>query len=527
MSGAGAVLSDAAPGVLLAAREVSVEYPGTLAVDDVDVEVRAGEVLAIIGANGSGKTTLLSVLCGLRRPTRGRLEDENGEVSFRSPSDALLRGITLVPQEPQLAVTLSCWENIVLGHPSRHGLPLLDRAQRTRARRALREALPHVDPSSRAGDLRKSDRAIVALVAALARRPRLLALDEPTAVLGEQAVEVVSSAVAQVRANGGAVVLVSHRLRDIVALATRVVVLVDGRVAFENDNVGDLTVEALVEQLTHAHVPTGGSDAETRPRATAPARERPDQPLLRVAGLSSPDGLRIDGLDINGGDIVGLAGLSGSGRSRLLRVLAGASRTGHGTIEVDGVRVKGDVRSARRAGVAYVTEDRAADGVFAPLTVARNLTMSELVASKHLVSRASRAQERRLSRALIARFRIRTPHLYALITALSGGNQQRVVLGRALAGSPKVLIADEPTQGVDVNGRAEIQEHMREFARSGGAIVMSSSDFDELLELCNRIVVMRDGEGLGELDPEKTDYRTLIALTSGAQVQLNDERGAT
>ena len=267
MSTSAPALRDPAPGFLLAARNLSVEYPGTLAVDDVDIEVRPGEVLAIVGANGSGKTTLLTVLCGLRRPTRGSLEDPHGEVVFHSPSDALRRGITLVPQEPQLAVTLSCWENLCLGHSSAYGMPLLDRTQRTTARRALREALPHVDPSSRAGSLRKSDRAIVALVAALARRPRLLALDEPTAVLGEQAVEVVSSAVAQVRANGGAVVLVSHRLRDIVALATRVVVLVDGRLTFENTHVGDLTVEALVEQLT------------ARPRAAG----------IRRSGGTTPD----------------------------------------------------------------------------------------------------------------------------------------------------------------------------------------------------------------------------------------------
>lgn len=511
---------------LLAARNVSVEYPGTLAVDEVSVEVRPREVLAIIGANGSGKTTLLSVLCGLRKPTRGHLEDPDGEVVFSAPSDALRRGITLVPQEPQLAVTLSCWENLCVGHASPYGLPLLDRAQRASARRALREALPHIDPSTRAGHLRKSDRAIVALAAALTRRPRLLALDEPTAVLGEQAVEVVAGAIAQVKEDGGAVVLVSHRLRDIVALATRVVVLVDGKLTFENEHVDDLTVERLVEQLTHAHAePIRPGTAEAR--IDVPARAHPDVPLLRVSGLQTHDGLRVPSLDVDAGDIVGIAGLAGSGRSRLLRVLAGSTRAGQGEITVDGVRVKGDVWSARRAGLAYVTEDRAADGVFAPLTVARNLTMSELVASKRLVSRASRVQERRLARRLIDRFRIRTPHVYSLITALSGGNQQRVVLGRALAGSPRILLADEPTQGVDVNGRAEIQEHMREFARSGGAIVMASSDFDELLELCNRLVVMRDGEALGELDPSKTDYRALIALTSGAQTHFDDEqRGA-
>ena len=510
-------------GFLLAARRVTVDYPGTRAVDDASVEVRPGEVLAVVGANGSGKTTLLSVLCGLRRPTQGRLEDEQGEVVFHSPGDALRRGITLVPQEPQLAVTLPCWENVVLGHGAHYGLPLLDRAQRAEAMRAVRDALPHIDPSTRAGALRKSDRAILALIAALARRPRLLALDEPTAVLGEQAVAVVSSAVAQVRQNGGAVVLVSHRLRDIVALATRVVVLVDGRVTFETDNVRDLTVEALVEQLTHDHpVDEASPAAAHEPVISVPPRSNAYAPVLRVSELSSPDGLRVEELQLNGGDILGLAGLAGSGRSRLLRALAGATRIADGKIEVDGAVMKGDVRAARRAGIAFVTEDRSADGVFAPLTVARNLTIGELVADRRLVSRASNSVERQLARRLIGRFSIRTPHVYAPVTALSGGNQQRVVLARALAGNPRVLLADEPTQGVDVHGRAEIQQLMRTFAQEGGAILMSSSDFDEILSLCSRIVVMRDGEVLGELEPSKTDYRTLVALTSGAQIELHD-----
>jgi ABC-type sugar transport system ATPase subunit len=320
---------------------------------------------------------------------------------------------------------------------------------------------------------------------------------------------------------------VSHRLRDIVALATRVVVLVDGRVTFETDNVGDLTVEALVEQLTHDHpvddtlpVVREQSLSLTGPSSGARA------PLLRVSALSSADGLRVDELELNGGDIVGLAGLAGSGRSRLLRLLAGATRITDGTIEVDGVPMTGDVRAARRAGIAFVTEDRSADGVFAPLSVARNLTMGELVADRSLVSRASSAVERHLARRLIARFGIRTPHVYAPVTALSGGNQQRVVLARALAGSPKVLLADEPTQGVDVHGRAEIQQLMRGFAQDGGAVLMSSSDFDEVLSLCNRIVVMRDGEVLGELDPAETDYRTLVALTSGAQIHLRAPEAA-
>lgn len=504
---------------LLAARDLCVYFPGTKAVDRVSLTVRPGDVLAIVGANGSGKTTLLSALCGLRRPTAGQVLDANGEVVFRSPRDALRKGITLVPQEPQLAATLSCWENVVLGHSAPYGIRTFARSSRAAARKALQTALPGIPPATRAGDLRKADRAVVALLAALARHPKLLALDEPTAVLGEQAVEVVSTAVEQVRGNGGAVILVSHRLRDIVALATRVVVLVDGELTYESDATDELSVDALVERLTHGR--ERSEDYErTTPQAMRLAEDM-SQPLLRAAGIRSSNGLEIDELEVRPQEIVGLAGLAGSGRSRLLRTLIGASRITEGTIELGGRPFRGDIRAARRAGAAFVPEDRAAEGVFAPLSVARNLTMGELVAGRSLARLSSRRAERQLALSLIVRFGIKTPHTYAPVTSLSGGNQQRVVLARGLSAQPKILLADEPTQGVDITGRADIQQMLRQFAAAGGGVLFASSDFEELLSLSTRIVVLRDGVLLGELTPSETDYRTLVALTSGAQIHID------
>jgi ABC-type sugar transport system ATPase subunit len=512
-------------GLVLGAREVTVDFPGTRALDSVSLEVNSGEVLAIVGANGSGKTTLLSVLAGLREPTHGTLRDDAGDLTFRSPADALARRIALVPQEPEIAGTLACWENVVLSRRARFGVTL-GRSRRAIGRALVADALPHVDPDAPAGTLRKADRAILALLAALSHRPRLLALDEPTAVLGEKSVEVVAEAIAQVRAADGAVILVSHRLRDVMALADRVVVLVDGRVTHDGPLTG-MTVEDLVERLMHG-----------RPDASLPSLDDADlQPaqatrrggtILSVSDLRTADGLVVDDLQVHQGEIVGLAGLAGGGRSRLLRVLSGSTRAQAGSISYLDGEFPRTIQAARRAGIGYIPEDRARDGVFPPLSVASNLGIGELVESP-LASRASGRRQAALARDRVRSFSIHTPHIGAPVTALSGGNQQRVVVSRVLSKHPQVVIADEPTQGVDSGGRDAIHAMLRSFAANDGAIVLASSDFDELLDLCDRIVVLRDGEAVAHVRPRDTDYRSLLSMASGAvhPLHLAPEGAAT
>lgn len=495
--------------MLLGTREVTVDFPGTRALDHVSITIDPGDVLAVVGANGSGKTTLLSVLAGVRRPTSGTVIGEDGPVSFRNPRKALRAGIALVPQEPQLALTLPSWENLTLGRPTRYALAL-GRGRRKRAVGAVREALPQIDPERPARTLRKADRAVLALLAALERQPRVLALDEPTAVLGEQSVEIVAGAVARVKARGGAVVLVSHRLRDIVQLATRVAVLVDGRLTFQGD-ISSLTVEEIVDRMAQGRVPIVEDVLAGRPRSEA----APQEVVLRAKGIRSDNGLSIDELDVRGGEIVGVAGLSGSGRSRLLRVLGGSARPSEGELLLRNRRYGHNVRWARRSGIGFVPEDRVQEAIFPPLSVTANLEAGRL-ASRSLLGRASRRREVNRSASLRDRFAILAPSLHAPITTLSGGNQQRVVLARALADDPALLVADEPTQGVDTVGRSAIHGMLRGFAADGGAVVLASSEFEELQDLCTRILVIRDGRVVAEFEAEAADYRTLVGLATGA-----------
>lgn len=490
-----------------------MDFPGTRAVDAVTLEIFEGEVLAIVGANGSGKTTLLSVLCGLRRPTDGSLYDEDGPVSFRAPREALKRGITLVPQEPQLAGPLPCWENIILGE--RQNLEvILRQTKRREASEIVRGMLPGVDPSRAVATLRKGDRALLGLAVALRRKPRILALDEPTAVLGERSVEVVAAAIEQVRATRGAAILVSHRMRDVVELADRVVVLVDGRVTFEGA-IAETSPESLVAKVAQGKM-------FTKREPAIMSAEQLDEPVVALEALEA---ITVEGgtpvnLQVHSGEIVGLAGLAGSGRSRLLRAVAGAATLHTGKIQVAGKSLGRGVRVARRAGILYIPEDRTAEAIFPPLSVAANITVSELVGFRRLFSLYSRRQLRELAKGLVRRFSIRIPHLFAPITSLSGGNQQRVVLARALARNPFVLVADEPTQGVDAMGRAAIHQMLRDYVAAGGAAIISISDFEELAELATRIIVIRDRAAIADEPARSFTYERLLALTTGAHLPI-------
>ncbi|WP_029138049.1 ATP-binding cassette domain-containing protein [Nakamurella lactea] len=511
--------------MLIELQGVSVAYPGTLALDQVSMEISAGEVVAVVGANGSGKTTLLSTLCGIRRPTAGHLVLGGQQVRFTRPAQALAHGIAMVPQEPQIADSLPVWENVLLGT-----IGLIDRAPgrtaQAAAKRTVAQGLPHVDPNQPAGELRKADRAILGLLRAMHRRPSVLALDEPTAVLGENSVQVVDAAARAVRESGGATVLVSHRLRDIVQLASRVVVLVDGRLVHDAP-IGAVSVEDLIDRIASGRMAAGAADAgkqSTSGRSPIADRANTAAPrsnstrtdsILELRDIVSAHGLTIDQLEIRPGQILGVAGLAGAGRSRLCRTIAGHAPY-RGEITLVGQRLPRGARNRWRAGIAYLPEDRSREAVFDSLSVARNLEIGELPRAA-LTGWFAPNPDRGRTRTLIERFGIRTPAAGAPITALSGGNQQRVVLARVLSHQPQALIADEPTQGVDAAGRAAIHRMIRQFAAEGGAVLLVSSEFEELQALSTDIVVMVDGSIVAHRPPDVA-YRDLLALATGVHV---------
>lgn len=466
----------------LAARGITVRYGATLALDSVDVTIREGVVTAVVGANGSGKTTLLKTVCGVAGPTGGTVTGPDGTV-LKNLAAAQRAGVVLVPQEPAVAGHLPVWQNVTLGRPeARRGPLLADRAARACAARHIAGLLPEAVLTVTTASLSKSGRQLVQLAAAMARRPRVLMLDEPTAVLDEDGVERLHALIRKFVAGGGTVVLVSHRLRDVLELADDVVVLRNGKVSHTGP-VGPGTEQAVVRLLSAAERPDR-------------ARHTPDRGhvVLEARGLRGWRGLEVDELVAYSGEIVGIAGQSGSGRSRLASVLSGAWPAEAGRVTVEGRPVRlGDIRSAQAAGVAYIPEDRQQTGILGNLPVSINLLVGRADPGLRRGPFRCRPAERAAGTALIERFEIRPPDPERPAALLSGGNQQKLVVGRALSRGAKLVVADEPTQGVDASARGAIHAALAEAAARGSAVVAVCSEFDELFEISDRVVVLRDG----------------------------------
>jgi ABC-type sugar transport system ATPase subunit len=471
--------SGSAPSVVVSG--VTKLYGATKALAGVDVAFRRGVVTAVVGANGSGKTTLLRVVSGLLDPSSGQVEGPSGRpvTSLTSAQDA---GIVLVPQEPTLAGHLTVWQNVSLGRPEAASGPFLrDRAARAFAAEHLEGLLPASVVDQVTSTLNKSSRQLVQLAAAMARKPVVLMLDEPTAVLDEDGVLALHALIRRFVGEGGTVVIVSHRLRDVLELADDVVVLRNGLVS----HTGPVTAqtEHQIVRLLSAE------ERENRPA------HRPDRGhvVLEASGLRGWRGLSVDHLQVHAGEILGIAGQSGSGRSRLASVLAGA-HPAEGQVAVEGNTFKlGSIRSAQAAGVAYIPEDRQVTAILGNQSVSANLLVGREDGAVRRGPFRRRAAERREAADLIDRFEVRPrdPDRHAAL--LSGGNQQKLVVGRALSRKAKVIVADEPTQGVDASARGAIHAALASAAAEGSAVIAVCSEFEELFELCDRVVVVRDG----------------------------------
>jgi ribose transport system ATP-binding protein len=494
--------------VVLSVRGVGRRYAGVTALAGVSLDVRGGEVLAIVGENGAGKSTLLKILSGVVQPSEGALAvaDAAGalrEVALDGVREAARAGIALVHQELNLAENLDVAGAIHLGRePARFGF--LDRAKmRADSARWLARVGLDVDPGTLCGSLGIAQRQLVEIAKALSTESRILILDEPTSSLTARETTRLLAIIEELRAAGVAVVFVSHHLDEVMKIADRVVVLRDGR------KTGELTRgeydRAMIERLM-----VGRDIARTAgraPRADAPVR-------LRVESLVGAHRSRKSvSFTVRAGEIVGIAGLVGSGRTELLEAIAGIAPH-HGAVRLDGREIEPSAPVRVRAGIAIVPEDRARNGLFLEDSVATNLSLA-------WIDRTSRSRlvdaggERTMVERLVARVQLRPATPARRVQTLSGGNQQKSVLGRWLAVDPKVLLLDEPTRGVDVGARAEIHAEVRRLADAGGAVVFASSELEEVLLLADRILVMHEGGIAGELDSRDATEVAIMRLATG------------
>jgi ABC-type sugar transport system ATPase subunit len=498
---------------LLEVRGISKRFGGHAALQDVTLALAAGEVHAVAGENGAGKSTLMAVLSGALRPDAGVLLWDGRPVALGDVRAAQDLGISMVHQEPQLVGSLSVAENVGLGRlPSRLGpLRVVDRGLlREQARRALALVRAEIAPERRVETLGVAPRQLVAIARALHLGARLIILDEPTSSLSPTETDSLFLTLRALRDRGTAIVYISHRLEELRALADRVTVLRDGAVVM-TALLAETSNDALILAMSGRELVTVDAARDERPAGEV---------VLEVRGLGRRGRLHDVSLEVRAGEIVGLAGLVGAGRSRMLRTVFGADRADRGEVRVRAAggswqRV-GTLRDAIAAGVGLVPEDRRALGLVPTASVADNIGLVTPPGTRRF-GMLRRARLREFARRAVETLRIKTRSLDAPVRTLSGGNQQKCVLGRWVGPEARVLLLDEPTRGVDVGAKAEIHRHLRGLAHRGLAILIASSEMPELLALCDRIAVMRQGRLVGELPREQATAPEVLRLATGTR----------
>jgi simple sugar transport system ATP-binding protein len=491
-------------------RAISRSFPGVRALDGVDFNVRAGEIHALMGENGAGKSTLIKVLTGVYPPESGRIILDGQSIHPRSPSHAQLLGVSTVYQEVNLVPTLSVAENLFLGREPRSIFGISWRRIRQQSREALKRLNLDVDVSRMLGSYSVAIQQMVAIARALDVKAKLLVLDEPTSSLDAGEVQRLFEVMRRLRGQGLGIVFVTHFLDQVYAVADRITVLRNGRL------VGEFEAAALPRMQLIAKM-MGRELAEFEQDRAAPAERAATQrrPLLKARGLARKSAIEPFDLDLNEGEIVGLAGLLGSGRTEVARLLFGIDRPQRGQILIDDspVAIKSP-RAAIALRFGFIPEDRKTQGIIPNLTVRENIILA-LQSSKGWLRFFTPVKQRQIADRYIAALGIATPNADALVKNLSGGNQQKVVLARWLALEPRLLILDEPTRGIDVGAKAEIQRLILALVREGKAILFISSELEEVVRCCDRVAVLRDRQKVGELVGDQINERAIIRTISG------------
>ena len=493
---------------LLLMKGISKRFDGVVALDQVDFDLRAGEVHVLMGENGAGKSTLVKVLAGAHIPDSGTIYLEGREHRFSHPQEALQAGIAVVYQELNLVPGLSVAENLFLGREPLHpALGFINNRQLLRSAAEILDSLGVSIPLKRpVAELSVAEQQMVEIAKAYAQNARVLVLDEPTSALGEAETQRLFALIARLKARGTGIIYISHRLEELAAIGDRVTVLRDGR-RVGTFSVKDVSLDHLI------HLMVGRQVSEQFPARSA--KHGVGDVVFSAEGVSRPPKVHDVSLYVRAGEIVGLAGLVGAGRTELARVLFGRDGMVAGRMFIDGRPVAPrSPYEAIRAGIGFLTEDRKGQGLALGMTVRENATAASL---DKFIRRGviSRRKERAETSRLVDELRIRTPSVEQVVRHLSGGNQQKVVLAKWLLTDARLLIFDEPTRGIDVGARAEIYQLMRRLASEGVGILMISSDLREILGMSDRVYVMRQGRIVGEMDAAGATLERLLSLAMG------------
>ncbi len=500
--------------VILHAENITKVFPGTVALDQVNFNVYRGKVNVLVGENGAGKSTLMKILAGVEQATKGRVVLDGKELRLRSPLDATRHGIGIIYQDLTLCPNLTVDENIHLARESPlHGVLIDKKAQKQRARDLIRRLEHDIKPDAMVGDLRIGQQQIVEIAKALAQNVQILIMDEPTSALSTAEVEVLFRVIRELRTNGVSIIYISHKLDELLQIGDYVTVLRDGRVVAEAP-ASAIDVPWIIEKMVGRN-----------PAALFVRKEHAiGKVLLQVEDLTLPrpgNGYFVDhvSFELYEGEILGMYGLMGAGRSDLLDCLAGSRPRATGRIKLQGQEVKAvNVAERIRAGFVLVPEDRQRDGLVPTMSVSHNMLLASLRKSLNRFYLVAKKQKEAVTK-MIADLSIRVASPQQLITSLSGGNQQKVIVAKGLLTTPNVLMLDEPTRGIDVGAKSEIFEIMSRLASEGYGILFVSTELQEILAMSDRILVMAKGAITGEFTrAEATEEKLVNASAIGHEL---------
>ena len=502
---------------LLETRRISKRYGGTQALSDLSLTVAPGRVQALVGANGAGKSTLVKILAGLERPDAGEIVLDGEEVQLHRPRDPAKHGLSFLHQELNLVPSFTAIQNMGLGYPRSGHFGLLDRRGiRRRAQEVMQRLDPRLDLGAPVATLTVSQRWMVSLGRSLMQEARLIAMDEPTAAFTEQECERLFEIIRGLTADGVAVLYISHRLDEVLQISDDVAVLRGGRLIGRWSR-GTIDRSALTNEIVGREV-----ESVIHQPSAAPGRRHP---VLEIEHLQRLPRVRDVTLDLAAGEILGLAGLVGAGRTELARLLFGADRPTAGSMTLGGrAYAPRSPFDAIRRGVALVPEERRSEGLLLAKSIAFNVSLATMEQSRGRLALLSPARLRAAAREVVGRLGVQAASVNQAVAELSGGSQQKLVIGKYMRTAPEVLILDEPTVGVDVGARAEIYKIIRGLASSGTAVLVISSDFEEL-ELCDRVAVMRAGAITAFVTAPHVTKEHLTSLCYEAGEESDGQRG--
>ncbi|MBQ9351984.1 sugar ABC transporter ATP-binding protein [Phyllobacterium sp.] len=490
---------------ILEMRAISKTFPGVKALNDVNIALFPGEVTALIGENGAGKSTLVKILTGIYQSDEGEIYIDGKPVTFGNAQDAIDHGVTAIHQETVLFDELSVAENIFIGHAPKTSLGLVNwKGVNARALALLHSLESNIDPRTRLKDLSIAQRHLVAIARALSVDARIVIMDEPTAALSRKEVDDLFQIVKRLKAQGKAILFISHKFDEVYEIADNYAVFRDGK-AVGNGVLAEISQNDIVRLMV------GRSIEHAFPKVDIPLGET----VLKVEKYSHPTEFRDISFELRKGEILGIYGLVGAGRSEICQSLFGVTRPSGGRLELDGkeiqIRSPGD---AIHAGIVYVPEERGRHGAVLQLPIYQNISLPSLGrTSRSGFLRA--AEELALARKYAERFDLRAAALSVPVGTLSGGNQQKVVIGKWLATQPKILILDEPTKGIDIGSKAAVHAFISELAGEGLSIIMVSSELPEILGMSDRVLVMREGLSAGLFERADMSAETLVRAATG------------